>query len=402
MKRLPMGLKISPSSFSRVMTLAMSGLNMEKCFIYLDDLVVFGRSLDLHNKNLIDVFERLRKVNLKLNPNKCNFLQTKLLYLGHIVSEKGVLPDPEKNKAVQNYPVPKNSDEVRRFVAFCNYYRKFIKNFAEITLPLNQLCRKNVTFDWSTQCNNSFETLKRLLTSPPILEYPDFSSKNEFILQTDASGLAIGAVLCNKNMRPIAYTSRPLNNAERNYPTIQKELVAIVWAIKYFRPYLFGRKFTIITDHKPLLYLFGMKDPSSRLLKFRLSLEEYDFEIKYQQGKNNTVADALSRIITSDELKNISQNIATVLTRAQKRNLERMQEGKEGESNPIPSIDTDNQPDQLRVVEILRIPERSVEMVLVNGESIKGLKNNICVEGNNIVILLYYSILYQNVFFSYF
>lgn len=279
MKRLPMGLRTSPSTFSRLMTVAMSSLNFEKCFVYLDDLIVFGRNLEIHNKNLLDIFERLRKVNLKLNPTKCQFLKTELLYLGHVVSSKGVLSDPEKIKVVANYPVPTNVDELRRFVAFCNYYRKFIKNFADITIPLTNLCKKDTPFNFTMECQHSFEYLKKLLTSPPILQYPDFSQNKEFILQTDASGTAIGAVLCNHDLRPVAYASRPLNKAEKNYPTIQKELLAVVWGIKYFRPYLFGKKFTILSDHKPLLYLFGMKDPSSRLIKFRLLLEEYDFNI---------------------------------------------------------------------------------------------------------------------------
>lgn len=215
MKRLPMGLKVSPSAFSRIMTVAMSGLTYEKCFIYLDDLVIFGRNLQSHNKNLLDVFERLRKVNLKLNPNKCQFLKTELLYLGHTVTKDGILPDPNKITVIKNYPVPKNSDDVRRFVAFSNYYRKFIKNFAELTLPLNNLCRKNEPFVWSVECEQSFQLLKEALMSPPILQYPDFSSNGEFILQTDASGMAIGAVLCNKDLRPVAYASRPLNKAEK-------------------------------------------------------------------------------------------------------------------------------------------------------------------------------------------
>lgn len=143
MKRLPMGLKISPSAFSRVMSIAMSGLTFNKCFIYCDDLIVFGRTAEMHNKNLMDIFERLRKINLRLNPSKCDFMKTQLLYLGHVVSADGVLPDPEKINVLDKYPVPKNADEVRRFVAFCNYYRKFIPSFAEITVPLNKLCRKN-------------------------------------------------------------------------------------------------------------------------------------------------------------------------------------------------------------------------------------------------------------------
>lgn len=387
MKRMPMGLKTSPSSFSRIMTIAMSGLTYEKCFIYLDDLVIFGRNLEAHNKNLLDVFQRLRKVNLKLNPNKCNFLKKELLYLGHTVSAEGIRPDKNKIKIIENYPTPKNADEVKRFVAFSNYYRKFIKNFGEITIPLNYLCRKNVPFIWSDQCENSFQVLKKALMSPPILQYPDFSNDNEFILQTDASGVAVGAVLCNKDLQPIAYASRPLNQAERNYPTIQKELVAVVWGVKYFRPYLLGKEFTIMTDHKPLLYLFGMKDPSSRLLKFRLTLEEYDFKISYIKGKDNVVADALSRIvITSDELKRTNEKILTVMTRAQRRTLEEEKQLKNVRTtNHTPIINdshNDYRPDQPRIVELLKIPSGAVEMVLVEGKEINRIrrKKNIDVE----------------------
>lgn len=284
MRRLPQGLKISPNSFSRIVTLAMSGLTYEKCFVYLDDLIVFGRNLENHNKNLIDVFERLRKVNLKLNPNKCNFLRKEILYLGHIVTENGVLPDPEKIKIMQEYPVPQNLNDVKRFVAFANYYRKFINGFAEIAHPLNKLCRKNVPFIWDSECQKAFHKLKNCLITPPLLSYPDFSHNNEFRLQTDASGFAIGAILANGDNKPVAYASRTLNKNELNYPTIEKELLAIVWGVKHFRPYLYGRKFKILTDHKPLVYLFNMRDPSSRLLKFRMVLEEYDFIVEYVKG----------------------------------------------------------------------------------------------------------------------
>ncbi|CAK1585339.1 unnamed protein product [Parnassius mnemosyne] len=258
-----MGLKTSCSAFSRVMSIAMSRLAFEKCFIYLDDLITFGRSLATHNQNLIDVFERLRKVNLKLNPAKCQFLKKKILYLGHVVSADDIAPNPEKTKVLDKFPVPQNADEVRHFVAFCNYYRKFVPSFATITMTLNNLLKRDVPFIWNSDCQNAFNFLKNALISPPILEYPDFGESNEFILQTDASDLAVGAVLCNKNRKPIAYASRPLNKAEKNYPVIEKELTAILWAVKYFRTYLFGRAFTIMTDHKPLVYLFGMKDPSN-------------------------------------------------------------------------------------------------------------------------------------------
>lgn len=376
MKRLPMGLKTSPSAFSRVMSVAMSGLTYDKCFVYLDDLVVFGRNLDVHNRNLIDVLERLRKVNLKLNPEKCKFLKKDILYLGHLVSENGVLPDPAKVEILQKYPVPTNTDEVKRFVAFCNYYRKFIKNFAEITYPLNKLTRKYETFIWTNECQKAFETLKHSLITPPVLEFPDFSDDNEFVIQTDASGTAIGAVLCNKNMKPVAYASRPLNKAELNYPTIQKELVAIVWAVKYFRPYVYGKSFTIMSDHRPLIYLFSMKDPSSRLLKFRLALEEYNFKIVYVKGKDNSVADALSRIsVTSDTLKQMNDDIMLVMTRAQKRRLEL--DNQLNQNTPSTSSNGDDPwPDQPQVVEVLKVPNNSVEMTFIENNELNKLKRH--------------------------
>lgn len=323
MTRLPMGLKTSPSSFSRLMTIAMSGLNMEKCLIYLDDLIIFGQTMEEHNRNLIDVFERLRKVNLRLNPEKCNFFKKELIYLGHFISSEGIKPDPKKIECIKNWNVPKNADEVKRFIAFANYYRKHIENFAKICIPLNKLTRKNMKFVWTKDCQTSFETLKTKFMNPPILDYPDFNQANKFVLHTDASGYAIGAVLSNKNGRPVAYASRALNKAENNYSTIEKELLAVVWAIKHFRPYLYGKKFSICTDHRPLVYLFSMKEPSSRLTKFRLALEEYDFDITYIQGSRNVVADALSRI-SSSELKDINNKInqdVFVTTRSQTREL---------------------------------------------------------------------------------
>lgn len=312
MTRLPMGLKISPSSFSRLMTIAMSGLDMTKCLVYLDDIIVFGKSIEEHNKNLIDVFEKLRKVNLKLNPKKCNFFKTELLYLGHLISAEGIKPDPAKIDAVKRWPTPTNADEVKRFVAFANYYRKHIKNFAQLCTPLNCLTRKGVQFIWSDECDQAFDTLKKKFMNPPVLDYPNFDKNNTFHLHTDASGYAIGAVLSNDNGKPVAYASKTLNKAEQNYPTIEKELLALVWAIRHFRPYLYGRRFIVHTDHRPLVYLFSLTDPSSRLTKFRLALEEYDFEIYYIPGRDNVIADALSRMSISD-LKSITMTVTTRL-----------------------------------------------------------------------------------------
>lgn len=365
MTRMPMGLKTSPSSFSRMMNVALAGLTYEKCLIYLDDLICFGRNLDIHNKNLQDVFERLRKVNLKLNPSKCDFLKKEILYLGHVISNKGIQPDPEKINTVKNYPRPKSCDEVKRFVAFVNYYRKFIQNFAEIAYPLNALCRKNACFIWDQKCQQAFETLREKIISPPILQYPDFSEENNFIIQTDASNYAIGAILANKDGRPVAFASRSLNKAEKNYPVIEKELLAIVWAVKYFRPYVYGQYFKIRTDHRPLVYLFNMKDPSTRLMKFRLALEEYNFDVEYVKGCNNNAADALSRI-SLNELKEMHDNVVNVLTRAQARKLR---------DSSVDIVPSDDWPDQPKVVGIHIKPKESVELVFTDVKKYTKMKN---------------------------
>lgn len=380
MTRMPMGLKSSPNSFSRMMTIAMSGLNYEKCLVYQDDLICFGRNLNLHNQNLMDIFTRLRKVNLKLNPPKCQFLQKEVLYLGHIISKNGIQPDTEKIKVLNNYPRPKTIDEIKRFVAFANYYRKFIPNFAEIAIPLNRMCCKNMTYCWTDECENTFQKLKSALVKPPVLQYPNFSEENEFILQTDASGKAIGSVLCNGDGRPVAYASRSLNKAEINYPTIEKELLAIVWSVKYFRPYLYGRRFKIQTDHRPLIYLFGMRDPSSRLLKFRLQLEEYNFTIDYLKGTQNSAADALSRInITTDELKSMNEKLSiNVMTRAQYRILQGSENVNGRGNDSVDNIPTNLRPDQPKVVEIIKKPNHFTEISIINQKDLsKLLKSNV-------------------------
>lgn len=174
MTRLPMGLKTSPSSFSRLMTVAMSGLNLEKCLVYLDDIIVFGKTFEGHNKNLISIFQRLREVNLKLNPLKCNFLKQELLYLGHYISKEGILPDPSKIEIIKNWKSLSSSEEVKRFVAFANYYRKHIKNFAELCAPLNYLTRKNVNFNWTPECETAFQSLKKTIHKTTCVGLPRF------------------------------------------------------------------------------------------------------------------------------------------------------------------------------------------------------------------------------------
>lgn len=303
--RMPFGLKNAPSTFQRLMNSVLSGLQGLQCFVYLDDIVIYASSIEHHSIKLRHVFDRLRANNLKLQPDKCEFMRHEVSYLGHMISDKGVQPNPIKVKAIQDFPVPKDARSIKMFLGLVGYYRKFIDNFAKIAKPLTLLLKKDVPFIWTKDQQQSFDSFKEILMTEPLLQYPDFS--REFILTTDASNFAIGSVLSQGEIGkdlPIAYASRTLNNAEQNYNTTEKELLAIVWSVKHFRPYLYGRKFTIVTDHKPLTWLFNCKDPGSRLVRWRLKLAEYDYNIVYKPGRINSNADALSRSVPV----NIAQN----------------------------------------------------------------------------------------------
>lgn len=294
--RMPFGLKNAPSTFQRLMNVVLSGLQGPHCFTYMDDIVVLGSSLQNHIENLRLVFGKLRKHGLKLQPDKSEFLHKEVQYLGHIITDKGVKPDPKKIQCVQNFPVPKCPRDIKSFLGLVGYYRRFIENFSHISKPLTSLLKKDTKFSWLSEQQNAFNTLKNKITTAPILQYPNFSKP--FILTTDSSNYAVSAILSqgeiNKDL-PIAFASRTLNKAEVNLSVTEKECLAIIFGTKVFRPYLFGRRFTIVSDHKPLQWLFNIKDPSSKLVRWRLKLEEFDYEIVYKKGKTNCNADALSR-----------------------------------------------------------------------------------------------------------
>lgn len=296
--RMPFGLKNAPSTFQRVMDDVLRGLQNEICVVYLDDIIVFGTSLQEHLDRLKLVFTRLREANFKVQLDKCEFLQREVAYLGHIVTPEGVKPNPDKIKAVQNFKIPKTKKDIKSFLGLLGYYRKFINNFAKITKPMTKLLKKDAIINVDDpEYKTCFEYCKNLLTNEPILIYPDFNQT--FHLTTDASNYAIGAVLSQGPVgqdRPVAYASRTLNSHEINYSTIEKELLAIVWATKYFRPYLYGRKFNIFTDHKPLEWLSSIKEPNTKFARWKEKLDEYNGKIEYKKGCLNKVADGLSRI----------------------------------------------------------------------------------------------------------
>lgn len=296
--RMPFGLKNAPSTFQRVMDNVLQDLQGKICLVYLDDIIVFSTSLQEHGENIRKVFHKLREANLKVQLDKSEFLHKEIAFLGHIVTTDGVKPNPEKVRAIKEFPVPRTQKEIKGFLGLLGYYRKFIKDFAKLTKPLTECLKKGRKIDLNDRYIKAFQMCKNLLMNDPILQYPDFTKP--FILTTDASNFAIGAVLSQGTIGsdlPVCYASRTLTDSETNYSTIEKELLAIVWATKYFRPYLFGRPFKIVTDHKPLTWLMSLKDPNSKLVRWRLKLEEFDYQIVYKKGTQNSNADALSRTV---------------------------------------------------------------------------------------------------------
>lgn len=295
--KMPFGLCGAPSTFQRLMNNVLMGINGTRAFVYLDDVIIYATDLQEHEMKLREVFSRFKKFNLQLQPAKCQFLRREVVYLGHLITEQGVKPDPEKVRCVKDYPAPGNTKEIKQYLGLSGYYRRFIEHYSKIAKPLTNLLKKETPFEWSDECEKSFNIIKQKLIEAPILQYPDF--EKPFILTTDASHFAIGCVLSQGILgqdRPIAYASRTLNKAEQSYSTTEKELLSIVWAVKNYRPYLLGREFKIYTDHQPLTWLFNVKDPGSRLMRWRLKLAEYHYEVVYKPGKDNMNADALSRI----------------------------------------------------------------------------------------------------------
>ena len=255
-ERMPFGLTNALATFQRLMENCLGKLHLSWCIIYLDDIIVFSDCPSEHLCRLRGVFAKLDKAGLKLKPNKCNFFKTRITYLGYIVSSKGIETDPRKVKAVKNWTVPKTVTDVRSFLGFTNYYRRFIWGYAKVAKPLNTLvsgnnanCKKAL-IEWTDECQVAFDTLKELCTSTPILAYANY--KKPFQLQTDASDFGLGAVLYqrddNNHQRVIAFASRSLSNTEKNYPAHKLEFLTLKWAITdRFHEYLYGGQFDVYT-----------------------------------------------------------------------------------------------------------------------------------------------------------
>jgi hypothetical protein len=297
-KYLPFGLHGAPATFQRMMDRLLRGKEGYAA-AYMDDLVIFSPDWESHIEHVSDILETLKQANLTAKPSKCSFGQRQVNYLGYVVGEGMVKPQKTKVEAVVNWEPPKTKKDVKSFLGLTGYYRKFVPNYADIAAPLSDLTRKKQPEKvmWTRECEEAFEKLKTVLCSEPVLKNPDF--EKEFILQTDASDRGLGAVLSQLDKEgkdhPILYLSRKLYPREENYATIEKECLAIKWAVESLQYYLLGRKFRIVTDHQPLKWLNEMKDNNKRLTRWSLDLQPYCFEVLHRSGLSNGNADGLSR-----------------------------------------------------------------------------------------------------------
>ena len=295
-KVMPFGLTCAPSVFQRLMDLVLCGLTYETCLVYLDDIIVFSRDFDSHMERLQEIFSRLRNANLKLHVKKCCLFQRRVDFLGHVLTESGIQVQPEKVKAVQNWPTPRNLTELRSFVGLCSYYRRFISGFADMAAPLHALTRKNARFSWGPEQQKAFNRLKERLTTAPILGMP--RDEGTYYLDTDAADCGIGAVLSqDQDGREVvlAYASRTLSKPERNYDVTRRELLAVVYGLKMYRQYLLGRQFVIRTDHSALQSLRRTPEPIGQQARWQTFIEQFTFVIMHRPGTRHGNADALSR-----------------------------------------------------------------------------------------------------------
>lgn len=295
-RTMPFGLCNAGATFQRLMDVVMSGLSFEVCLSYLDDVIVYSETSESHFERLRLVLDRFSKAGLKLKPSKCCIFQKSVEFLGHVISEGNIGVNPKKIMDVVDWPVPTSVKEVRGFIGLCSYYRRFVKDFGKIAAPLNALSEKNCVFSWQDECQLAFDKLKELLTTTPLLAMPN--DTDTFVLDTDASQYAIGAVLSQIQEgveRPVAYASRKLSKAEVNYCVTRKELLAIVNFLKYFRHYLLGRRFHVRTDHAALQWLRHIPEPVGQQARWIGFMEEFNFDILHRPGLRHGNADAMSR-----------------------------------------------------------------------------------------------------------
>ncbi len=327
-ERMPQGVTGAPATFQRLMERVVGDMNLLQVLVYLDDLIVFGKSLEEHEERLMKVLERLEEAGLKVSIDKCCFCQNRVKYVGHIVSKEGIAADPDKIAAVTHWPKPTDLKSLRSFLGFCGYYRRFIANYSSIVRPLTELTKgyvptqkrkksikgKSMTYfresepfgdRWDESCTTAFKQIIHCLTNAPVLAFAD--PNKPYILHVDASLKGLGAVLYQEHsegLRPVAFASRKLRPTEQRYPIHQLEFLSLKWAVvDKFHDYLYGAKFTVKTDNNPLTYVLTSAKLNATGHRWLAALATYDFSIQYRPGKNNTDADLLSRrFVDEDEV----------------------------------------------------------------------------------------------------
>ena len=324
--RLPQGLKNSPAVFQRLMNQTLGTLRWDVCLAYLDDIIVYSNSFDQHLIDVNKVCHALHSSNFKLNYDKCSFFQHEISFLGHKINAEGCLPTDDNTRAILQFPVPQSSKAAHSFLQMVGFYRKFIPRFAQISAPLNKFTRKGFLFIWTEAEQSSFNQLKEAVISPAVLVLPDPSQP--YTIRTDASRVGIGAVLLQQQhqtsdrynesttslYKPVAFASRSLKPAEKNYSAIELEALAIWWSVtQKFRSYIEGQQFILETDHKPLISLMKKPYHNTRIERWMTMLQQYDIIIKHISGKENTTADALSRYPV-DKPEVFEENLSRLVT----------------------------------------------------------------------------------------
>jgi hypothetical protein len=290
--RLPFGLSVSAEIFQRKLLEALTDLPGVVCIA--DDVVIHGKTLEEHDNNLREFLMRCQHVGIKLNEKKLELRKSQIAFMGHVVSSQGLQADPDKVKAIVDMPEPTDASALRRFIGTINYLGKFLPNLSETMMPLGNLLKSDVPWNWAEPQREAFAKAKQLITSTPVLAFYD--QHKPLTLENDASQYGLGAALYQEG-KPIAFASRTMSAAETRYAQIEKEMLAVCFGLTKFHHYTYGRSVTVITDHKPLVAIVGkpLEKAPKRLQNLLLRALEYDFELIYSPGKDIPVADALSR-----------------------------------------------------------------------------------------------------------
>lgn len=340
-RRMPQGLTNSPATFQRTMEKVMKGINLQEVVAFLDDLIIFSDSLEEHEERVMKVLKRIADFGLKLSPSKCKFFQTSVRYLGHVISAQGIQPDPDKVAAVKEWPQPQTAKELRSFLGFTGYYRRFVRDYARIVRPLNDLLKGDLAprhkgpnhwprkqtqplgTKWTPACQAAFDLIIEKLTSSPVLAFSNWQLP--YVLHTDASMTGLGAALYqvqDGQTRVVAYASRGLSKSEKNYPVQKLEFLALKWAIsEKFHDYLYGASFKVLTDNNPLTYVLTSAKLDATSHRWLAALSLYNFDIHYKSGQHNVDADGLSRrphgpAQDDEESQDTDQRISSMLDRA--------------------------------------------------------------------------------------